>query len=72
MGVPYFPSDFPDCKAYASYKASEAAKFDQEADRRPLSVRPINVPTSVPWDCVKLALDAYFSKPEASKTNQKQ
>lgn len=70
MGLPYFPSDFPDCNAYASYKAYEAATFDQEANRRPLAVRPMKEPISLPWHCVKLGLDADFLTPADSNTNQ--
>ncbi|CAM8904449.1 unnamed protein product [Rhodiola kirilowii] len=69
VGLPFFPLDFPDCNAYASYKASEAAKFNLDAERRPQAVRPFRVPISSPWNCVQLALDADLSKPTSSNTN---
>uniref|UniRef100_A0A7N0UN87 Uncharacterized protein n=1 Tax=Kalanchoe fedtschenkoi TaxID=63787 RepID=A0A7N0UN87_KALFE len=70
VGLPFFPWDFPDCNAYASYKAAEAAKLNLEADRRPLAVSPIRVPIQTPWNCVQLALDADFSKPVPSNSTK--
>ncbi|XP_008809253.2 ribonucleases P/MRP protein subunit POP1 isoform X2 [Phoenix dactylifera] len=51
-GLPSFPFDFPDCKAYMSFMANEASSFDRAAELRPLAVRPVKVPVPPPWDCI--------------------
>ncbi|KAG1326181.1 ribonucleases P/MRP protein subunit POP1 [Cocos nucifera] len=51
-GLPSFPYDFPDCKAYMSFMANEASAFDRAAELRPLAVRPVKVPVPPPWDCI--------------------
>ncbi|KAJ0113232.1 hypothetical protein Patl1_00864 [Pistacia atlantica] len=51
-GLPYFPLDFPDCNAYASFMATEAAASDQKAEFRPATVRPFKVPIPPPWNIV--------------------
>ncbi|GAV83063.1 POP1 domain-containing protein/POPLD domain-containing protein [Cephalotus follicularis] len=57
VGLPYFPSDFPDCNAYSSFMSSEAAASHQEAEKRPLASRPFKVPIPPPWDSVRAAFD---------------
>ncbi|XP_030481370.2 ribonucleases P/MRP protein subunit POP1 isoform X1 [Cannabis sativa] len=57
LGLPCFPSDFPDCNAYSSLKASEAAAFDQKEQLHPLSTRPLRVPILPPWDSVQITLN---------------
>lgn len=52
VGLPYFPSDFPDCKAYSCFMETEAAASVQNAELRPSSVRPFTVPIPPPWDVV--------------------
>ncbi|XP_077218174.1 ribonuclease Ps isoform X2 [Tasmannia lanceolata] len=52
-GVPLFPFDFPDCKAYSSLMAAEAAASNQIAELRPLAMRPLRVPIPPPWDCAR-------------------
>ncbi|KAG9449253.1 hypothetical protein H6P81_009218 [Aristolochia fimbriata] len=54
-GIPTFPYDFPDSRAYSDLMASEAVAHQQMAELRPLSVRPLKVPIPSPWDCVKLS-----------------
>ncbi|KAK0587588.1 hypothetical protein LWI29_025414 [Acer saccharum] len=49
-GVPYFPSDFPDCNAYSSFMATEAAATDQKSELRPTAMRPLRVPIPSPWN----------------------
>ncbi|KAJ8899138.1 hypothetical protein K2173_011135 [Erythroxylum novogranatense] len=44
VGLPYFPSDFPDCSAYSSFKATEEAAVNQKAERMPPAVRPFKIP----------------------------
>ncbi|CAH2079236.1 unnamed protein product [Thlaspi arvense] len=51
-GFPFFPSDFPDCKSYSSLTMSEAAELEEEAQRRPLAVRPFRVPIPPPWNSI--------------------
>ncbi|KAF4363855.1 hypothetical protein F8388_000520 [Cannabis sativa] len=57
LGLPCFPSDFPDCNAYSSLKATEAASFDQKEQLHPLSTRPLRVPVLPPWDSVQITLN---------------
>ncbi|XP_077216674.1 ribonucleases P/MRP protein subunit POP1-like isoform X2 [Tasmannia lanceolata] len=52
-GVPVFPFDFPDCKAYSSFMAAEAAASNQTDELRPLAMRPLRVPIPPPWDCAR-------------------
>ncbi|XP_059629281.1 ribonucleases P/MRP protein subunit POP1 isoform X2 [Cornus florida] len=56
-GLPYFPSDFPDCRAYSCFMATEAAAADKKEKLRPPAVRCFNVPIPPPWDCVRFAFD---------------
>ncbi|RID65476.1 hypothetical protein BRARA_D00666 [Brassica rapa] len=62
-GLPFFPSDFPDCKAYSSLTMSEGADLEEKAQRRPLAVRPFKIPIPPPWNsihvtrCVKESSD---------------
>ncbi|KAF8119111.1 hypothetical protein N665_0001s0160 [Sinapis alba] len=51
-GLPFFPSDFPDCKAYSSLTMSEAANLEEKAQRRPLAVRPSRIPIPPPWSSI--------------------
>jgi ribonuclease P/MRP protein subunit POP1 len=57
MGLPFFPSDFPDCNAYTNFMATEAAAFNKKAERCPPDVRPWRVPIPPPWDTVQLAFN---------------
>ncbi|KAJ4904511.1 ribonuclease Ps [Raphanus sativus] len=71
-GLPFFPSDFPDCKAYSSLKMSEAADLEEKAQRRPLAVRPSRIPIPPPWSsihvtrCVKESSDQKLTNGETS------
>lgn len=56
-GLPSFPFDFPDCKAYSLFMAAEATAFDRAAECRPLSVRPLRVPIPPPWDCLMSSVE---------------
>ncbi|KAK3034635.1 hypothetical protein RJ639_033590 [Escallonia herrerae] len=56
-GLPYFPSDFPDCNAYSSFMATKAAASDQDASRRPSCMRPLRVPIPPPWDSICFTLN---------------
>ncbi|WCJ22338.1 Ribonucleases P/MRP protein subunit POP1 [Euphorbia peplus] len=55
--LPYFPSDFPDCKAYLSFMANELANAEQEAERRPNAVRPLKVPIPPLWNSVLASME---------------
>ncbi|GLU16742.1 hypothetical protein SLE2022_331580 [Rubroshorea leprosula] len=57
IGLPHFPSDFPDCNAYLSLKEIEAAASMQNAEKRPPAVRPLRVPIPSPWNVVRTAFD---------------
>ncbi|XP_052117222.1 ribonucleases P/MRP protein subunit POP1 isoform X1 [Arachis duranensis] len=52
MGLPAFPSDFPDCKAYSCCMSAKAAAFDKKAKLHPPSKRPMRVPILPPWGSV--------------------
>ncbi|TXG63282.1 hypothetical protein EZV62_010276 [Acer yangbiense] len=56
-GVPYFPSDFPDCNAYSSFMATEAAAADQKSELSPAAIRPLRVPIPSPWNIVRVSFD---------------
>ncbi|CAD5192791.1 unnamed protein product [Musa acuminata subsp. malaccensis] len=51
-GLPSFPFDFPDCKAYTSFMADEAAAFDTASELCPLAVRPSRVPIKSPSNSI--------------------
>lgn len=55
-GMPSFPYDFPDCKAYSSFMAAEAILSDQELDHQPLAMRPVRIPIPPPWDSVRATI----------------
>ncbi|OWM80050.1 hypothetical protein CDL15_Pgr010028 [Punica granatum] len=55
--LPYFPSDFPDCSAYTSLVAAEAAASSSKADLRPRKLRPMKIPIPLPWSTVQTAYD---------------
>ncbi|XAR58367.1 Ribonuclease P [Bertholletia excelsa] len=58
VGLPYFPSDFPDCYAYSCYMQTEAAFFDKKAKCRPPAIRPVRAPIPPPWQSVRVALNS--------------
>lgn len=57
VGLPSFPFDFPDSKAYSSFMAEEAAVSDQKVELRPPSMRPPRVPIPPPGGSVRLAVE---------------
>ncbi|XP_042503361.1 ribonucleases P/MRP protein subunit POP1 isoform X1 [Macadamia integrifolia] len=56
VGLPSFPYDFPECKAYTCFMTTEAATADKKAELRPVAMRPLRVPIPPPWCCVKLTI----------------
>ncbi|XVF32911.1 hypothetical protein REPUB_Repub17cG0123600 [Reevesia pubescens] len=56
VGLPFFPSDFPDCNAYLSLKEIEATASRQNAEQRP-AIRPFSIPIPPPWNVVRDAFD---------------
>ncbi|KAF8026258.1 hypothetical protein BT93_F2921 [Corymbia citriodora subsp. variegata] len=50
--LPYFPWDYPDCNAYTSLMAIEAAASHSKADRRPPAVRALKIPIPPPWSTI--------------------
>ncbi|XP_039005630.1 ribonucleases P/MRP protein subunit POP1-like [Hibiscus syriacus] len=57
IGLPYFPSDFPDCHSYLSLNEIEAIASRENAERRPPAVRPFRIPIPSPWNAVHAAFD---------------
>lgn len=62
VGLPYFPSDFPDCDAYSCFKATEAAASNLQEELRPPAIRPLKVPIPPPWDSIRITLNRGFIK----------
>ncbi|CAN1289337.1 Ribonucleases P/MRP protein subunit POP1 [Linum perenne] len=60
VGLPHFPSDFPDCNAYLSFKTDEAASEVKKAEQKPLAVRSFEVPIPPPWNTVRATLVEEF------------
>lgn len=56
VGLPFFPSDFPDCNAYSCLKANEAASAYLKEEARPTALRPLRIPIPAPWDSVWVSL----------------
>ncbi|KAF2325066.1 hypothetical protein GH714_022562 [Hevea brasiliensis] len=56
VGLPFFPSDFPDCNAYLSSMTSESAALNQKAEQVCPAVRPLKVPVPPPWNSVRVAV----------------
>ncbi|CAH8306635.1 unnamed protein product [Eruca vesicaria subsp. sativa] len=69
-GLPFFPSDFPDCKAYSSLKMSEAADLEEKAQRRPLAVRPSRIPIPPPWNSIHVTRRVKQSLDQKLKSGQ--
>ncbi|XP_058728863.1 ribonucleases P/MRP protein subunit POP1-like isoform X2 [Vicia villosa] len=63
-GIPFFPHDFPDCKAYSCFMAAKAAKCNQKEELRPSSVRTLIVPILPPWGIVQATLNKEISSVE--------
>ncbi|XWS31839.1 hypothetical protein CRYUN_Cryun23aG0110700 [Craigia yunnanensis] len=57
IGLPYFPSDFPDCNAYLSLKEIEATASKQNAEQQPPAIRPFRIPIPPPWNVVHASFD---------------
>ncbi|KAK4369445.1 hypothetical protein RND71_013237 [Anisodus tanguticus] len=57
LGLPCFPREFPDCKAYSCFMALEEAAYDEKSELRSPHTRTLKVPVSSPWDSVRLALE---------------
>ncbi|CAN6569904.1 unnamed protein product [Malus baccata var. baccata] len=56
VGLPYFPSDFPDCNAYLCLKETEATASNLKDELRPPAIRPLKVPILSPWNSIRVAL----------------
>lgn len=52
-GLPSFPYDFPDCKAYEDHMNDEAAAYEQTIARKPPSKRPPSIFVPPPWYCIQ-------------------
>ncbi|CAL9767173.1 unnamed protein product [Musa acuminata subsp. burmannicoides] len=51
-GLPSSPFDFPDCTAYSSFMADEAATLYTASELHPLAMRPSRVPIPSPWNSI--------------------
>ncbi|GAB2298433.1 hypothetical protein Dimus_032498 [Dionaea muscipula] len=69
VGLPCFPSDFPDCQAYSSLKDTEAAAEDKKMELRPPAVRPFKVPIKSPWNSFYLNAEGSPQTDEAYTSN---
>ncbi|KAG4940795.1 hypothetical protein JHK87_044666 [Glycine soja] len=61
MGLPFFPSDFPDCKAYTCFMEAKATAFIQNAELHPPSIRHLRVPILPPWGIVRITFNKWIS-----------
>ncbi|KAK7262442.1 hypothetical protein RJT34_30015 [Clitoria ternatea] len=61
MGLPFFPSDFPDCKAYSCFMEAKVAAFDKKTELLPPSVSCLRVPILPPWGIVHNTFDKEIS-----------
>ncbi|KAK4279855.1 hypothetical protein QN277_011562 [Acacia crassicarpa] len=69
MGLPFFPSDFPDCKAYRCYMTAKAASLHHKAELCPPSKRPLTVPMPPPWAIVRISISKETGKVEVPKVS---
>jgi ribonuclease P/MRP protein subunit POP1 len=60
-GIPFFPQDFPDCKAYSCFMAAKAAECNEKEELGPPSVRSLRVPILPPWGIVHATFNKEFS-----------
>ncbi|CAI0452243.1 unnamed protein product [Linum tenue] len=61
VGLPYFPSDFPDCNAYWSLKIAEGTSTSKKEELKPLAVKSFEVPIPPPWNTVRASLGREFN-----------
>ncbi|XP_027936016.1 uncharacterized protein LOC114191059 [Vigna unguiculata] len=61
MGLPIFPSDFPDCKAYSCLMEDKETAFNEKEELRPPSIRHLRVPIQPPWGIVRVTFDKMIS-----------
>ena len=64
MGLPFFPSDFPDCKAYSCLMEAKAAAFNKKEELRPPVIRHLRVPILPPWGIVRITFDKVINAME--------
>lgn len=62
VGLPSFPADFPDCKEYSCFMASQAASFDEKLKLRPPDKRPFRIPIPPPWGSIRLSFESGVAK----------
>ncbi|KAK9950519.1 hypothetical protein M0R45_006005 [Rubus argutus] len=68
VGLPYFPSDFPDCNAYLCLKATETAASNLKEELRPPALRPLRVPILSPWNSIQVSLEKGPTKVRNAET----
>ncbi|XP_021768715.1 uncharacterized protein LOC110733017 [Chenopodium quinoa] len=50
VGLPCFPSDFPDCNAYSRSTEIKASAVDKTLEKCPPATRPFEIPIQLPWN----------------------
>lgn len=68
VGLPYFPSDFPDCHAYLCLKETESAASNVKDELRPPTQRPLRVPILPPWNSIQVSLREGPTKMQNAET----
>ncbi|XVE81504.1 hypothetical protein DITRI_Ditri15bG0069800 [Diplodiscus trichospermus] len=72
IGLPFFPSDFPDCNAYLSLKEIEATASRKNAEQRPPNLRHFQIPIPPPWSVVHAAFDKISMRVKESETSSRE
>ncbi|XP_048232885.1 ribonucleases P/MRP protein subunit POP1 isoform X2 [Ricinus communis] len=57
VGLPVFPSEFPDSRAYLSSMETALTALDQKAEQLPPAIRPLKVPIPPPWNSIRTAVN---------------
>ena len=57
VGLPYFPSDFPDCNSYSCFMAREAAEVEKKMKCCTVDIRSLKVPIPPPWTSIRFGFD---------------
>ncbi|KAL4354775.1 hypothetical protein GQ457_06G031370 [Hibiscus cannabinus] len=64
IGLPCFPSDFPECRSYLFLNEIEATASREKAERRPPAVRPFRIPIPSPWNVIHTAFGKLTTRGE--------
>ncbi|KAL2331135.1 hypothetical protein Fmac_018716 [Flemingia macrophylla] len=64
MGLPFFPSDFPDCNTYSRIMEDKADAFNCKAELCPPFIKHMRVPILPPWGIVRITFDKVIGTTE--------